>query len=261
MAALTSDEQMMLLATVFAVAWSSAPVTQHSSRRVAPSPSPAIWRQSQTVTLLSARQKAVKSAPGAVISALPARPFARMATMSFVDVSPSTLTMLNVSCTSPERAACSMAGLTAQSVVRKTSMVARFGWIMPEPLAMPPMVQVLPPAVNCTAISLRCVSVVMMPSAAWSEWSPSAAASCGRPARMGARSSGWPITPVDATMTSCGAMCSADAVSALISSATAAPSALQVLALPLLQITACALPSARCAFVTVRGAPLTRLDV
>ena len=110
--------------------------------------------------------------------------------MSFVDVSPSTLTMLNVSCTSPERAACSMAGLMAQSVVRKTSMVARFGWIMPEPLAMPPMVQVLPPAVNCTAISLRCVSVVMMPSAAWSEWSPSAAASCGRPARMGARSSG-----------------------------------------------------------------------
>ena len=155
MAALTSDEQMMLLATVFAVPWSAAPVTQHSSRRVAPSPSPAIWRQSQTVTLLSALQNAVKSAPGAVISALPARPFASTATMSFVDVSPSMLTMLNVSCTSPESAACSMAGLTAQSVVRKTSMVARFGWIMPEPLAMPPIVQVLPPAVNCTAISLR----------------------------------------------------------------------------------------------------------
>ena len=141
-------------------------MTQHSIRRVAPSPSPAIRRQSQTVTLLSARQKAVKSAPGAVISVLPASPFASTATMSFVDVSPSTLTMLNVSLTSPVSAACSIGALMAQSVVRKTSMVARFGWIMPEPLAMPPIVQVLPPAVNCTAISFGCVSVVMMPSAA-----------------------------------------------------------------------------------------------
>ena len=44
-------------------------------------------------------------------------------------------------------------------------------------------------------------------------------------------------------------------------SAISMPSALQVLALPELQITARALPSAICALVTVRGAPLTRFVV
>ena len=58
--------------------------------------------------------------------------------MSFVEVSPSTLIMLKVFCTSPESAFCSISALTAASVVRNTSMVAMFGWIMPLPLAMPP---------------------------------------------------------------------------------------------------------------------------
>jgi hypothetical protein len=39
------------------------------------------------------------------------------------------------------------------------------------------------------------------------------------------------------------------------------PSALHVLALPLLQSTGCAMPSDMCCFVTVRGAPLTRFVV
>ena len=39
------------------------------------------------------------------------------------------------------------------------------------------------------------------------------------------------------------------------------PSALQVLALPLLQMTARARPFSRCFFVTSRGAPLTRFVV
>ena len=47
----------------------------------------------------------------------------------------------------------------------------------------------------------------------------------------------------------------------LICSAISMPLALQVLALPLLQMMACALPSARCCFVTTSGAPLTRLVV
>ena len=150
----------------------------------------------------------------------------------------------------------------AASVVRNTSMVAMLGWIMPLPLAMPPRWQVLPPSSNSTAISLRTVSVVMMASAAAalpSGFRPSA--SVGSPAAMGSSFSLWPITPVEATTTSLAEMDSCCATSSLMASAISMPSALQVLALPLLQITAWALPSAMCAFVTSRGAPLTRFVV
>ena len=204
---------------------------------------------------------AVKSAPSSVISALPARPLARTVTMSFVDVSPSTETMLKVLAISVESAFWSMAGEMAQSVVMKTSMVAMLGWIMPEPLQMPPILHTFPPAVKLTAISLRFVSVVMMPSAASSECGPRHLTSSGIPAAMGAMSSGWPITPVEATTTSDGLMCRACPRRLLICSAISMPLALQVLALPLLQMMACALPSARCCFVTTSGAPLTRLVV
>ena len=69
------------------------------------------------------------------------------------------------------------------------------------------------------------------------------------------------MTPVEATTTSSAAMPRADAARALISSAISMPFALQVLALPLLQITAWAVPFAICFFVTVSGAPLTRFVV
>ena len=89
--------------------------------------------------------------------------------MSFVEVSPSTETMLNVFAMSVESAFCSISEEIAQSVVMKTSMVAIFGWIMPEPLQIPPILHSRPPAVKLTAISLSFVSVVMIPSAASSE--------------------------------------------------------------------------------------------
>ena len=158
--------------------------------------------------------------------------------MSLVEVSPSTLTILKVSCTSEDRAFCSISGAMAQSVVRKTSMVAILGWIIPEPLAIPPRRQATPPTVNSTATSFMRVSVVMIPSAASAEWSPRPAASSGIPLRIGSISRGWPITPVEATTTSSGEICRASAVKALILSAISIPSALQVLAFPLLQITA-----------------------
>ena len=129
---------MTLRATVFAVLSSFAPLTEHSSSFVAPSPSPAIIRQSWTFTVFSAHMKLVKSSPSSTISALPARPLARIVTMSLVEVSPSTLIMLKVVWMSPESAFCSIGALTAASVVRKTSMVAILGWIMPLPLAIPP---------------------------------------------------------------------------------------------------------------------------
>ena len=163
--------------------------------------------------------------------------------MSLVEVSPSTETMLKVLATSCFRAFSSMAGAMAQSVVRNTSMVARSGWIMPEPLAMPPSLQGLPSTSKATAISLTLVSVVMMASAASRLWSPKAAASWGMAAAMGATSSFWPMTPVEATTTFSGAMPSAAPARQHISWATWMPSALQVLALPLLQMMAWAMPS------------------
>ena len=104
MAALVKDEQITAFATVFAVSVSLAPDTLHSIILVAPSPSPAMHLHKNTVTVLSAFMNVSKSSPSQAISLFPAMPFAKMVTMSFVEVSPSTLTMLNVFCISPERA-------------------------------------------------------------------------------------------------------------------------------------------------------------
>ena len=101
--------------------------------------------------------------------------------MSLVEVSPSTLIMLKVSATSPESARCSISLDTDASVVRKTSMVAMSGWIIPEPFAMPPSLHTLPPRVNSTATCLLIVSVVMMASAASLPSRESAALSSGTP--------------------------------------------------------------------------------
>ena len=55
------------------------------------------------------------------------------------------------------------------------------------------------------------------------------------PAAMGEMSSLWPMTPVEATTTSAAGIPSASAARTHIFCATSSPSALQVLALPLLQ--------------------------
>ena len=114
---------------------------------------------------------------------------------------------------------------------------------MPLPLAIPPMRQVLPPRVNSTATSFFTVSVVIMPSAARSlPSSVKPSISEGIPAAMGAISMGWPMTPVEATTTSSGLMCRAPPNRELICWAISMPFALQVFALPLLQMMAWAVP-------------------
>ena len=65
--------------------------------------------------------------------------------MSFVDVSPSMLSILNVSQTPLFSAFLSISGEIAVSVVMKQSIVAMFGWIIPEPFAMPPIRHSTPP--------------------------------------------------------------------------------------------------------------------
>ena len=87
------------------------------------------------------------------------------------------------------------------------------------------------------------------------------AARSGAVSAMGSIGSTWPITPVEATITSCGSMCSALPAISHMLQAFSSPSALQVFALPELQITACAMPFSRLRFVTRIGAPFTRLLV
>ena len=164
-------------------------------------------RHRPMVTVFRAFMKVSKASPSSSIVWLPAMPLASTTTMSLVEVSPSTLTMLKVPWTSQERAFCKRAGEMLASVVIKTSMVAMLGWIIPLPLAMPPMRQVFPSRENSTATSLRTVSVVMIPSAAASQPSSERpAVSASMPAAIGSRFSGSPMTPVEATTTSSGAM-------------------------------------------------------
>ena len=116
---------------------------------------------------------------------------------------------------------------------------------------MPPMRTVFPLMVTSAAASLTTVSVVMIALAASAE--PSSvrdSASFGVASRIGSIGSTWPITPVDATTTSSGSKCSALAAASHIICAFCSPSALQVLAFPELQMTACAMPSARLRRVT-----------
>ena len=262
MAAFSRLLVITLLATTAAVFSSAAPVTSHSSSLVAPSPSPAMERHNAMVMVFSAFIKVSKAGPSSVISPLPASPLARIATISLVDVSPSTLSMLKVFCTSWLRAFCSMAAEMAASVVRNTSMVAMLGWIMPLPLAMPPIRQVLPSISNSTATFFMTVSVVMMALAASSSpVSDNRLTSLSMPLAMGVMFSFWPMTPVEAITMSSLLMPSFSAARLLIFSAISMPSLLQVLALPLLQSTAWAMPSAIWFLVTVKGAPFTRFVV
>ena len=66
-------------------------------------------------------------------------PLASTSTMSFVEVSPSTVRLLKVRSTTRLSMRSRLVLSTAASVVMKQSMVAMFGLIMPEPFAQPPM--------------------------------------------------------------------------------------------------------------------------
>ena len=124
---------------------------------------------------------------------------------------------------------------------------------MPLPFAIPPTVHSLSPSMNFTAYCFGTVSVVMIAFTALSL--PSAEspfASSFIWLSIGSIGSTWPITPVDATITSFGSIESSAAASSHIFCAFSTPSALQVLAFLLLAITAFAVcpDASRCAFVT-----------
>ena len=102
--------------------------------------------------------------------------------MSLVEHSPSTVMALKVSSAAALSARCSNAGVTAASVVMNPSIVAMFGSIMPEPLAMPPTRKLPVALVISTDASLGNGSVVMIARAASAPpLVASAAAACRMP--------------------------------------------------------------------------------
>src|ERR1700733_1713994 len=98
----------------------------------------------------------------------------------------------------PESAGAAMAA----SVARKQNMVARLGWIMPEPLAQAAMRTCLPAMRIFSAAHLGTVSVVMIERANCSKEPASGLrerTSSGTERRILSTCSGAPITPVEHT--------------------------------------------------------------
>ena len=92
----------------------------------------------------------------------------------------------------------------AASVVTKLNIVHIFGWIIPEPLHIPPIVTIVPFMSICTATCLFFVSVVIMAldaSVPFSRLSPRRGAIVFTPAAILSIGSCIPITPVEATNT------------------------------------------------------------
>ena len=132
--------------------------------------------------------------------------------MSFVLMSPSMEIMLKVSATISLNAPWSNSPSMAASVVIKVSIVAMFGQIMPEPLAIAPIRTSLPPSSIFSPKLLAWVSVVIMAFEASGLPStdnfPTASLMPAVILSMGRLT---PITPVEATNTSSAAqpICSA----------------------------------------------------
>ena len=171
----------------------------------------------------------------ASIAGAPDAPFASAMTQSLVDMSPSTVMVLNVSSTAGPSAACSTSGPTRASVAMKQSIVAICGWIIPDPLAIAANLTTLPPRSISRKASLVRRSVVRIASAAPTTSSPSAATSAGAAATIRSIGSRVPIAPVDAVRTSSGPTPSAFATApAIARSSETPPSPVRALALPLL---------------------------
>ena len=188
---------------------------------------------------------------------LPAKCVATTTNESLVEVSPSTVTRLNDASAKRLANSCIKPGATAASVATKPSMVAMLGRIIPAPLAMPVMVTVLPPSCTWRLAALGTVSVVMMPSAAFSQFSAQASPSAaGRPAMMRSTGSGSMITPVEN-----GKICSGDTLNSranaiqVARALTSPGSPVPALALPvLITIARMPCPAARCSRHNCTGA-------
>ena len=100
------------------------------------------------------------------MGALPAAPLASIKNVSLVELSPSTVTWLKLRSATALTIEAIRPASTAASVVMYASIVAMFGWIMPEPLHIPPTLTRTPPRSTSSSASLGCESVVMIACAA-----------------------------------------------------------------------------------------------
>ena len=157
--------------------------------------------------------------------------------VSLVERSPSTVTALKVSATATDSMSCSAAGGRAASVATKASMVAMFGAIMPEPLAIPAIRTGVRSIWVWATAPLGNVSVVMIADAAAAQLSASRpATSSGTTGSIRPASSTTPITPVEASITwSAGTPRAAPAASAVRRAASAPGAPVKLLAQPALQ--------------------------
>ena len=148
-------------------------------------------------------------------------------------------------------ASSSTPGVMAQSVVMKASRVPILGWIMPEPLAMAPILTSFPPRLRETATSLGTESVVMMAVAAPPEPSRDrAAAALGTPVWTAWMLMVWPMMPLEATAKSSASRPVAWAAKRHMASAFSWLMGQQALALPLLATMPQATPFSRWSMVT-----------
>ena len=165
-----------------------------------------------------------------------------------MDSSPSTTTRLKLLARASRSARFSIGRVIAASVVTKPSIVAMLGSIMPDPLAIPPTVTVLPPIETFAHACLGFVSVVITAFSAASPCSyvrPRAPAADFIPARSLSSGSLRPMTPVEATRTSFGSIPSSPAVARAETRASLSPSSpVHALAQPELARMACIRPAA-----------------
>lgn len=137
-------------------------------------------------------------------------------------------------------------------MVTRPSIVARSGWIIPAPFAIPPTVK--PDVV--TAACFGCVSVVMIAAAAAPPPSSDSPATAGfSPGRSLSIGSWTPITPVDRTSTCSAGSPSNRPASAAVANAFSLPrSPVAEFATPELTMTACGSARATCSRFTWSGA-------
>ena len=134
------------------------------------------------------------------IIGMPAAPFARTMTLSFVDISPSMVMRLKLSSTHSSTDLRRFSLEIEASVVMKQSMVAMLGEIIPAPFTHPPIRTRCSPRSKEIANSLAWVSLVMI-AAATSEpfFGPRRSRSSSYFGSKRDIGMGRPMTPVDAT--------------------------------------------------------------
>ena len=200
---MTSGDSATVRTMRSASAVERAPSTSTCAIFVAPSPSRTSISASCSAASARAVAKASYAGPGPAIGAAPLAPLASTTAQSFVEVSPSTVMRLRLAPTAATSAWRSSGASTAASVVKKASMVARFGAIMPAPFAIAPTRQVFSPTRKSTTTCFGFVSVVMMARAASAPPSrETRGAASAIPARSFAIGRRTPMTPVEATTTS-----------------------------------------------------------